>query len=383
MVRSGRLPSAILFLLFVGLIPPGVLCAAPGASAGSGEQPLATFSDATSEWGTGVEGIIENAYRQCFRTYIVSGKVLTLRMPFAQDEERSELTDQELTVTGNGKADPGLLWSLVDQALASADFQSYVSALEDGREKLVTYNLQNRSWTAIADWYQIDWMKAGVYLGLPHLINVLAKGRGITAPEIYNYLYSVSRVGMDCSGFVWWVLKSVGRAGGVDLDATFRRYLGAPSIATVPLYVGAWFFDPRNTNLEVVKDEVRNIRPGDVIAFRGADGTIVHSAVIQSVNLPTGTIRYMQSTDEAPQDQRGVHESTVTFDPARPELSLKDPSLVWQQRNAPPFVGETDSGYRNDGERYRAHQDLGGGVVVRIKALKPAMDKLRVSAPLK
>lgn len=46
--------------------------------------------------------------------------------------------------------------------------------------------------------------------------------------------------------------------------------------------------------------------------------------------------------------------ATVTFDPSRPDVSLKEPSLRWSQRNAPPFVGVADSGYRNDGERCRA-----------------------------
>jgi cell wall-associated NlpC family hydrolase len=378
MARYHALPPAL--LVFLCLLPGGALVAAPGTAAGSGDAPLATYSDAKAEWGSGVEALIENAFRQCSRTYIVSGKVITLRVPFAQDQERSELAETELTVTGNGKADPASIWAVVDQTLSSADFQRYLSALEDGREKMVTFDLERRSWSANLDWYEIDWMKSGVYLGLPHLIDVVVKGRGVTVPAVYDYLYSVSRVGMDCSGFVWWVLKSVARAGGLDLDAAFRWYLGAPTAATVPLYVGAWFFDPRNRYVEEVKDQIRNLQPGDAIGFRGADGNIIHSAVIQSVDLAGGTIRYLQSTDEAPQEERGVHESTVSFDPANPEVSLKDPSLIWHQRNAAPFVGEVDYGFRNDGERYRARQDKGGGVVVRIKALKQPIDRIRAAA---
>jgi hypothetical protein len=383
MPRCPTRPSAIVATLLLCLcaIPARLATAAPATTTMPPEEPLATFADAASEWGSGPEAVIENVYRQCFRTYIVSGKVLTLRVPFAQDEERSELADMQLKVAGQGKADPASLWRLIDDALASADFQSYVSSLADGREKIVTFDLSKRSWSANTDWYGIDWMRSGVYLGLPHLISVLVKGRGVTTPDIYNYLYSVGRLGLDCAGFVWWVLKAVGKAGGVDLDATFRRYLGAPTSATVPLYVGATFFDPQNRYVEAVKDEVRNLLPGDVIAFRGSKGAMVHSAVIQSVDLGKGTIRYLQSTDEAPQEQRGVHESLVSFDQAHPEVSLGDPALVWHQKNAPPFFGEADSGYRDDGERYRAHADLGGGVVVRVKVLKPVVDKLRAAKP--
>lgn len=383
--------ASVLFAA-VCLLVAGALGAEPGkTTAAGGKAPdeagvgsLAEFADAANEWGRGVEAVIENAYRQCFRTYIIAGRILTLRVPFAQDEERSdELAGKQLTVTGSGKADPAVIWKLVDKTVESADFRKYVEAMEDGREKMVIFDLQKRSWSVRRDWYELDWMKAGVYLGHPHLINVLSTGRGVSVPAIYDYLYSISRVGMDCSGFVWWVLKSVARAGGVDLDAQFRRYLGAPSVATVPLYVGAWFFDPRNRYLEVVKDEIRNLQPGDVIAFRKSDGTIVHSAVIQSVDLSGGTIRYLQSTDEAPRDVRGVHESMVAFDPAHPEVSLKDRALYWHQKCAPPFVGEADSGYVDDGERYRAHPELGGGAVVRLRALKPAIDAIRASAARK
>jgi hypothetical protein len=342
---------------------------------------MVAYSDASAEWGNGVEGIIENTFRRFFRTYIVSGRVITVRMPFAQDDERSELTDEELTVEGGGKADPLLLWGKIDEALGSDDFRSYASSLEDGREKIMVFDLQQRNWSVRRNWYEIASMKAGLYLGLPHVINVLVDGRELTAPDIYNYLYSVSRVGMDCSGFVWSVLKAVAKAGGLDLDRAFIRYLGAPDAASVPLYVGAWFFDPRNRNLEEIKDEPRNLKPGDVITFRGEDGTIHHSAVIQSVDLAAGKIRYLQSTDEAPQDERGVHDSIISFDPGKADVSLKDPSVQWLQKSAPPFYGEINGGNHNDGERYRAHPEFGGGTVVRVKVLKPVIDKLRSAKP--
>jgi hypothetical protein len=101
-----------------------------------------------------------------------------------------------------------------------------------------------------------------------------------------------------------------------------------------------------------------------------------HSAVIQSVNFSTGTIRYLQCTDEAPLGERGVHESFIYFDPARSRTSLSDPSLNWTQKRYAPFPGEKESPFADDGNRYRAFPELGGGRVVRLRVLTPVLEKL-------
>jgi hypothetical protein len=340
------------------------------APAGSETDFLAAFSQASADWGSGVEAIMEDAYRKCFRTYIVAGKVMTLHLPFAENNERSELVGNELAVRGGGKADPLALWDQIDALIASTDFAAYVAALTDAHEKIVIFDLQAQSWSTSRDWFDLSQMKAGTYPGLPHQPYVLSRGKGITLPDIYNYLYGVGRVGIDCSGFVWYVLKSVSRTGGLDLDHALSHYLGAPNALVASLYVGTWFFDPRNRNLEVVKDEVRNLRPCDVIMFRGEDGVTSHSAVIQSIDMGTGTIRYLQSTDVAEQSDRGVHESFISFDPRRPETRLKDPTLVWHQRRSAPFAGETGVEFWDDGQRYRAYPQYGGGAVVRLKVME-------------
>ena len=366
---------AALILLFALSCAAGLAAEPPAdprlsAPAGSDTEYLAAYSRASAEWGNGIEAIIEEAFRTCFRTYIISGKVMTLHLPFAENNERSELAGAELAVPGGGKADPQGLWDQIDTLLASEDFQRYVAALSDGHEQIVTFDLRTHTWSTRRDWYAIDQMKSGAYTGLPHQPIVLSKGRGITEPDIYNYLYSVGRLGMDCSGFVWYTLKTVARTGGLDLDRALRRYLGAPTAASTSLFIGSWFFDPRNKNLEVIKDEVRNLRPGDVFVFRGADGTTSHTAIIQSVNMTTGTIRYLQSTDVAEQDDRGVHESFINFDPAKPQTSLKDPSVVWHQRRSAPFLGESGVEFWDDGQRFRAYPQLGGGSVVRLRLLQ-------------
>jgi hypothetical protein len=69
-----------------------------------------------------------------------------------------------------------------------------------------------------------------------------------------------------------------------------------------------------------------------------------------------------------------VHESLITFDPANPSASLKDPALVWHQRRSAPFPGET-ADFWDDGQRYRAFPQYGGGFVVRVKMMRKLVEK--------
>jgi hypothetical protein len=94
------------------------------------------------------------------------------------------------------------------------------------------------------------------------------------------------------------------------------------------------------------------------------------------VDPQAGFIRYLQCTDEAPLAERGVHESYIYFDPLRTDLSLSDPSLNWTQKRYAPFPGEQGSPFSDDGERYRAYPELGGGRVVRLRPLVPILEKL-------
>ena len=125
-----------------------------------------------------------------------------------------------------------------------------------------------------------------------------------------------------------------------------------------------------------VKDEIRNLRPADIILFRGSDGGISHCAIIQSIDFSDGTIRYLQCTDEAPLFERGVHESFIYFNPARAGLSLSDPGIIWTQKRFAPFPGEKDSPFSGDGERYRAFGEPGGGRVVRLRVLIPVIEAI-------
>jgi hypothetical protein len=125
-----------------------------------------------------------------------------------------------------------------------------------------------------------------------------------------------------------------------------------------------------------VPDEIRSLRPADILLFRSSDGGMSHSAVIQSVDFSAGVIRYLQNTDEAPLPERGAHESFIYFDPQNPQVSLQDPALRWTQKRYAPFPGEKDSPFSDDGERYRAFPELGGGRTVRLRALGDVIEKL-------
>jgi hypothetical protein len=365
-----------LFCLILGTVPVFFLPADQGGGSGPGPDPLASFSDPARIWGNGIEGIIEEAYRLCFKTRILGGKVMNLRMPFAQNNERDKLTDEEWGFLGGGKGNAGFLWENIDRVLDSEDFGSYAAALSDGREKVVIFDIPGQGWTISRDLFDIARMKAGSYRGLPHRPYVLVSGRGLEDTDVYNYLYCVGRAGMDCSGFVWHVLSYVAKKGGLDLGLSLSRALGTRRGDDPSRYAGTAFYNSRSSQIEGVRDEIRFLRPGDILLFRGEDGEMAHSAIVQSVDFSTGLIRYLQCTDEAPPAERGVHESFIRFDPAQPGLSLKDPSLLWTQARRPPFPGERPGPFPDDGRRFRAYPEHGGGRVVRIRILTPVIARL-------
>jgi hypothetical protein len=338
---------------------------------------LAAFSDPARIWGNGIEKVIEEAYRACFITRIIDGKVMNIRMPFAENNERDLLAETSWEIIDGGKGNPNVLWPVIKGILDSDDFDLYVKTLGNGHEQVIIFDIPDKSWQSSRDLFDIARMKAGSYRGLPHRPYVFATGRGIEETDVYNYLYCVGYAGIDCSGFVWHVLSYAARQGGLDLGNTFRRSLGAPRNRNPARYVGTAFFNSKSPQIAQITDRIRNLRPADVILFRGANGEMAHSAIIQSIDFKTGVIRYLQSTDEAPLYERGVHESFIYFDPAKPDISLSDTSLNWTQQRQAPFPGERASPFSDDGKRYRAYRELGGGKVVRLRPLTQVIDKLK------
>ncbi len=294
---------------------------------------------------------------------------MNLRMPFAQNYERDELVDHSWEFIGGGKANPVFLWSIISGLLGTDDFKTYTETLHDGREKVAIFDIPSQTWTTSRDLFDVARMKAGSYRGLPHRPYVLTSGKEIYSTDVYNYLYCIGWVGMDCSGFVWHVLNYTAKTGGLDLGQRLRNVIGVPRGADPAYYAGTWFFNSNSREIIAVDDAVSNLQPADVILFRGEDGTMVHSAVIQSVDLAKGVIRYLQCTDEAPLAERGVHESYLYFDPASPNIRLTDLQITWTQKRYPPFPGEKASPFSDDGVRYRAYPELGGGRVIRLRTM--------------
>jgi cell wall-associated NlpC family hydrolase len=337
---------------------------------------LAIFSDPARIWGNGIERVIEEAYRVCFKTRIIGGKVINIRMPFAENNERDTLSETGWEFLGGGKGNPGMLWPMIEDILDTDDFGRYVQTLSDGREQVMVFDIPSQEWHSSRDLFDIARMKAGSYRGLPHRPYVFATGKGIEETDVYNYLYCIGLAGMDCSGFVWHILTYIAQKDGLDLGSALSRTLGVRRGGDPAWYVGTAFFNSKSSHIMAVDDKIRNLRPADIILFRGPDGAMSHSAIIQSIDFRQGVIRYLQCTDEAPLPERGVHDSFVRFNPANTNVSLGDLSLNWTQQRQAPFPGEKPSPFSDDGERYRAYSKLGGGKVVRLRLLIPIIEKI-------
>jgi len=335
---------------------------------------LAAFSDASHLWGNGIERVIEDAYRQFFRTRIIGGRVMNIRMPFAMNNDRDLMLPNKINIIHEGKGSPEMLWPIIDRILESDDFAEYISALSSGRERIIVFDIPERRWSISTDPFIIARMKANSYRSLPYRPYILTSGRGALESDVYNYLYCIGYVGLDCSGFVWHILSYIGRQGGVDLGAVVAPVLGIPSGADSALYAGTAFLNSVNPQVISVNDEIRNLRPADVLLFRDIHGVIVHAAIIQSIDWTKGIIRYLQCNNIAPMEDRGVHDSYIYFDPSNTSVSLKDPSLHWTKLRFGAFPGE-EIPFVDDGERYRYRLN-GGGRVVRLQALVPVVERM-------
>jgi hypothetical protein len=341
-------------------------------------ERISVFSDTARIWGGGVEAVIEDAYRLCFKTIIVDGRVMNLRTPFAENHERDSLVEGGWEILGKGKSDSAALWPVIMAAFETKDFANYVETLRSGREQVIIFDIAGRKWSVSRDIFDIARMKAGSYHGLPHRPYVLVHGNGVEPGDIYNYLYCVAWTGMDCSGFVWHTLSYIAAKAGVNLGAVLRRALGVPRGGNPSDFAGTAFYNSQSREIIAVDDKVKNVKPADILLFRAPDGSVAHSAIVQSVDFSRGIIRYLQSTDEAPIDERGVHDSFIYFNPKRTGVSLKDASLVWSQKRFSPFPGERASAFSDDGQRYRAY---GGGRVVRLRAMASIIAKLPARRP--
>lgn len=318
---------------------------------------------------TTVEKIIETTFREYFRDYQIAGASLTLRMPFGLNYERQGDPGYSQTFYLGGKGTPQQLWPYIDSVLASAQFSSYAEAITSPGDKVILFELERKAFSLFRDPELIGSLGQGPYPGTATRIFVSKAGAEISQADVYNYLYAVASVGVDCSGFTFHIHDSIARAHGAELTTMLGEQWNT-SPGNVAARIGLWFYDPANGYTEAIDDRIENLRPADVILFRGRDGGLKHSAVVQSINLEKGFVRYLQSTDWAAEPERGVHQSVILFNPSQSEVSLRHYSVIWKHEVRPPFEGETEPrDWLTDRDRYTWYPAAGGSLVVRLRDL--------------
>jgi hypothetical protein len=316
-----------------------------------------------------VEQIIENTFHRYFKSYGISGRSLTLRMPFGLNYEREGSPGYSQIFYLGGKGTPDQLWPHIDSILASEPFANYVDGVTSPGDKVVVFELERKAYSLSQDRELLESLRRGSVQGTPTRLFVAKSGSELSESDVYNYLYAVASVGVDCSGFTFYIHDSVTQAYGTSASKMLaERWRIRPD--QVAHRVGLWFYDPASGYTEKIEDRIEDLRPGDVILFRGSDGTLKHSAVIQSIDPEKGLLRYVQSTDWAVESDRGVHQSVIVFDPERPQVSLGHYSVIWKQQVRPPFDGELEPrDWLTDRDRYAWYTAGGGSLVVRLQYL--------------
>jgi len=346
----------------------------PVVGAQSVESPRSLYRTKTAEESK-VEQLIETAFRRYFRSFRIAGESLTLRMPFGLNYEREGTPGYSQVFYLHGKGTPEQLWPYIDAVLASEQFAEYTNAITGPGDKVILFELEQQSYSLSRDRDLIESLKRGPYPGTPTRIFVHRNAAELTEADVYNYLYAVASVGVDCSGFTLYILDSIARAYGMDISTMLsERWRINPS--QVADRVGLWFYDPASGYTEILDDRIENLKPADIILFRGSDGGLKHSAVIQSIDWEKGLIRYVQCTDWAIEPERGAHQSVILFDPLRPQVSLKHYSVIWTQKVRPPFDGELEPrDWLTDRDRYAWYPAAGGSLIVRLQYLAALFEK--------
>lgn len=320
------------------------------------------------------ESIIEQAYQQCFKEFEIEGKHVTLRAPFALFKERFAKQMPFLW----GKGNVSQVWDLIQTELDSDYFLRYLEALRENKEKVIYFDLTTGRFALLSDkdllkrmaalyslWQDfVDtgnrnniWRTTNLYPGNDSQVYIYKPDQKIKITDIYNYLYCVAQVGIDCARFTYHCQQAL---FGNELNNRLGKIFGVTP-ENAHYYVGSFFYGLSSGLVERTSDRIENLRPGDIIQFRGQTGS--HNVIIQCVDIDRGFIRYLQCTDWALPGERGVHESFIFFNPNNPTLRLNDKSVVWQQRLCPTFPGEVKPlGWNTDGDRYRGTQS----VVVRL-----------------
>ncbi len=318
-----------------------------------------------------IEDIIDQAYINCIKWIPVDGIYMKFRIPFGQNEER--FISQRIFY--GGKGNPQVIWPEIIRLTKTEDFRKYINTIKSEGSKIVVFNLIEKNWISFSEELEILDLPQDPYPGSKDTVYLFKNDSNLTSNDLYNYLYCVGSIGMDCSGFVYYIQKSITKALGTDLDEILGiRMKREPEY--VSHGVGLSLYSAWPEEWETVNDRITDLRPGDMILFSGWRKRFSHSAVIQSIDWAKGEIIYVQSTDWTPQYTRGVHKSYIYFNPDNPDISISDKSVRWTQRIYPAFIGEPGFRYwRTDGDRYRSYKESGGSSVIRSKFVRNLIEK--------
>lgn len=352
--------------LGLGIVVPKV-----GGSLSKGEALSKTKERLKTPEELRVESIIEIAYQLYFRKMLIRGREFLLRIPFGQWNER--FSGQNIFM--GGKGDPESNWQRIEELSREPDFAEYQEALSQLGKILAFYYLPQRTYRIFSGEKEIEKIKAR-FRGNEMYPYETKEDSSLLEIYFYNYFY-LKRVGVDCSGFSFRFPRAIALHHGVDPCEEIGQEWGVRP-EKVPLYIGTWFYH-NHRYAERVDDKIINLRPGDLILFPARQWEYSHSAVIQSIDLERGRVRYVQCTDWVfNREERGPHDSEIIFDPAFPQMSLSDPSLVWTQRVGPVFESETcPYGTRTDEFRYQLPPFKG-----KVARLRRVAEILREKEPL-
>ena len=214
---AGPFRAEILIFAAVALV-----VSAPRLYTQTPEQALPSKAEAVAQ-------AIGSAYASCFRDFEIEGQTFHLRIPFGENGERVNGGIFQQQIAFGGKAGPQAIWPRVASLLASEDFRDYVDALSQPGEKVVLLYIDTDSWTVISNPDELRRVDLEWYPDTRTEVCVIKDGSELLTEDIYNYLYCIGSVGMDCSGFVYFIQQSIARALGADLDEMVGNALGVPT----------------------------------------------------------------------------------------------------------------------------------------------------------
>lgn len=322
--------------------------------------------------GLVIEEWIDEVYRNCFRSVSIGGREIEMTIPFGQNGERFD----EQVIYRGGKGDPLQIWNRIDHIIESPDFSHYHETIVSPGPKLIIFDLEKRTWFAIRDKDSFNKLSLQPYPGTKKTVFHFKWTSGFSLSDLYNYLYCIGSVGLDCSGLVYNIQKAIALKLGSDLDLILAAKLNRDP-SEISGLIGLPLYYSRPDLWEQVDNRILNLRPGDIFFFMGREGWFRHSAVIQSIDWKKGEICYIQCTDWALQHQRGVHKSYIYFNTDTPFIRISDESVEWTQRIEPTFPGEPElAWWKTDGDRFRSYRDFGGSLIVRSLYIKNLIEEV-------